>query len=223
MHISTHKTQGTLSYSLEGTQVLYLIVWRAHIHIWNGQPYQLQASTHALTGQAFSTNKKSITRQIQPKRFLTPCLQFTCTNLCISPRPHCDAWLSETAGRYMWSWRWGCWTTSECWLALDHVRCFDWCHCCCRHHHRLCRTPAPPCLCGQRIKWHWMHSEAYNNNDRHFSTALLSGVHKLCFDQNDTECTLKHSIKIIDNFCTALFLNSLRFWSKMTLNAPWRI
>ena len=31
----------------------------------NSQPYQLHASTQALTGQAFSTKKKSTTRQIQ--------------------------------------------------------------------------------------------------------------------------------------------------------------
>ena len=41
MNISTHKTQSTL-----------IRVWRAHTHIRNSQPYQLHASTHALTGQA---------------------------------------------------------------------------------------------------------------------------------------------------------------------------
>ena len=39
-----------------------------HTHIRNSQPYQLHASTHALTGQTFSTNKKSTTHQIQPKQ-----------------------------------------------------------------------------------------------------------------------------------------------------------
>ena len=56
--MSTHKTQGTLFQSLEGT----------HTHIRNSQPYQLHVSAHALTGQAFSTNKKSTTHQIQPKQ-----------------------------------------------------------------------------------------------------------------------------------------------------------
>ena len=40
-------------------------MWRAHTHIGKSQPYQLHASTQALTGQAFSTNKKSTTHQIQ--------------------------------------------------------------------------------------------------------------------------------------------------------------
>jgi len=48
-------------------RVLYLRVWRAHTHP-NSQPHQLRMSTHALTGQAFSTNKKSTTPQIQPKQ-----------------------------------------------------------------------------------------------------------------------------------------------------------
>ena len=39
-----------------------------HTHIRNSQPYQLHASTHALTNQAFSTNKKSTVDQIQPKQ-----------------------------------------------------------------------------------------------------------------------------------------------------------
>ena len=30
-------------------RVLYLRVWRAHTHIRNSDPYQLNASTHALT------------------------------------------------------------------------------------------------------------------------------------------------------------------------------
>ena len=34
----------------------------------NSQPHQLHMSTHALTGQAFSTNKKSTSHQIQPKQ-----------------------------------------------------------------------------------------------------------------------------------------------------------
>ena len=45
--------------------VLYL--WRAHT-LRNSQPYQLHASTHALTGQAFSTNKEGTTHQIQHKQ-----------------------------------------------------------------------------------------------------------------------------------------------------------
>ena len=39
-----------------------------HSHIWNSQPYQLHASTHTLTDQTFSANKKSTTHQIQPKQ-----------------------------------------------------------------------------------------------------------------------------------------------------------
>ena len=38
------------------------------VHIRNSQPYQLHASTHALTGQAFSADKKSTTHQIRPKQ-----------------------------------------------------------------------------------------------------------------------------------------------------------
>ena len=51
------KTQSTLSQSGEGT----------HTHP-NSHPYQLHTSTQAFTGQAFSTNKKSTTHQIQPKQ-----------------------------------------------------------------------------------------------------------------------------------------------------------
>jgi len=39
-----------------------------HTRIRNSQPYQLHASTHAPPGQAFTTNKKSTTHQIQPKQ-----------------------------------------------------------------------------------------------------------------------------------------------------------
>ena len=56
MNISTHKTEYLILES--GGQTV--------THIRKSQPYQLHASTHALTGQAFSTNKKSTTRQIQP-------------------------------------------------------------------------------------------------------------------------------------------------------------
>ena len=56
MNISTHKTQ------------YFILESGGHTHIQNSQPYQLHVSTHALTGQTFSTNKKSTTHQIQPKQ-----------------------------------------------------------------------------------------------------------------------------------------------------------
>ena len=37
-----------------------------HIHIRNSEPYQLHVSTPALTGQHFSTSKKSTTPQFNP-------------------------------------------------------------------------------------------------------------------------------------------------------------
>ena len=45
----------------------FILASGGHTHIRNSQPYQLHASRHALTGQAFSTNKKSTTHQIQPE------------------------------------------------------------------------------------------------------------------------------------------------------------
>ena len=57
--MSTHNTQSTEYFILESGM---------HTHFRNSQPYQLHVSTHALTGQAFSTNKKSTTQQIQPKQ-----------------------------------------------------------------------------------------------------------------------------------------------------------
>ena len=56
MNMSTHKTQH------------FILESGGHTHIRNSQPYQLHASTRALTGQAFSTNKKSRIHQIQPKQ-----------------------------------------------------------------------------------------------------------------------------------------------------------
>ena len=56
MNVSTHKTE-------------YIILESGgHTHIRNSQTYQLHMSTHALTGQAFSTNKKSTTHQVQHKQ-----------------------------------------------------------------------------------------------------------------------------------------------------------